>query len=137
MIDTLFPRGIEVDTEMVLMTRDITFSKSTPKHRRKKVLRCFEDSCAMLAVWEPPRFDDEGIQRPPVVLLRASKPVPLPEEFSYRAHLVDSYRDSRVLGWDQHDEPIVSDVYDIQGHHYNIFHPPNVRSLPSIMFMTS
>lgn len=56
---------------------------------------------------------------PPVILLRATKSVPVLEEGVSR---VDIHRTSDLLGWDQYRPGLVTKVIELPDvHHYNLF----------------
>jgi hypothetical protein len=49
--------------------------------------------------------------------------------------LIDQFRDSPTLGWNERAGSVVVDKsYPIQGHHFNIFEPENVSVIPSTRF---
>ncbi|KAK3308279.1 Alpha/Beta hydrolase protein [Chaetomium strumarium] len=65
---------------------------------------------------------------PPVVLLRATDPVPLPEDVQDGANVnvnvnaVDINRRDPLLGWGKYRQDLITKVMDIPGHHFSIFH---------------
>jgi pimeloyl-ACP methyl ester carboxylesterase len=59
---------------------------------------------------------------PPVVLLRATDRVPVPAGSKPGSLVdVDLHRDSTQLGWDRLEYPLLHAVYDIPGHHFDLF----------------
>ena len=59
---------------------------------------------------------------PPVVLLRATNPIPVPAGSKPGSLVdVDTDRESPLLGWDKLPGPLLREIYDIQGHHFDIF----------------
>ncbi|KAL2851010.1 Alpha/Beta hydrolase protein [Aspergillus pseudoustus] len=69
----------------------------------------------------PPELPLPG-SPPPAVLLRATERVPVPAGSKPGSLVdVDLDRDSTLLGWDRLEYPLLHAVYDIPGHHFDIF----------------
>jgi thioesterase domain-containing protein len=59
---------------------------------------------------------------PPVVLLRATDRVPIPPDSEPGSLVdVDLHRESPCLGWDYLEHPLLQAIYDIPGHHFDLF----------------
>jgi hypothetical protein len=63
---------------------------------------------------------DEG-QPPPAILFRATENVPQPISQTKRVIDVDIDRHSVLLGWELYPYDFMKFVYDVRGHHFNIF----------------
>lgn len=117
----------------------IQWSEHTRQETRDRVMRCFSDATRMVREWKMPAWDDErkdgqynnsvrtvsttaGFRAsgpPPVILLRALEPVPVPDDGVSR---VDIHRGDKLLGWANYRKDLVTKVIEIPGHHFNIFH---------------
>ncbi|KAH6603245.1 hypothetical protein Trco_008020 [Trichoderma cornu-damae] len=81
--------------------------------------RCMAEAVRMVRQWRLPEWTGRLYnRRPRVVLLRAKNYVPTKEG---RVVGLDLNRDDRMLGWGDYDEEMFSDVFDIDGHHFDIF----------------
>lgn len=58
---------------------------------------------------------------PPAVLLRATERVPLPSAHPNGLIDVDLSRESNMLAWDEYPYDFLKAVYDIEGHHFDLF----------------
>jgi len=58
---------------------------------------------------------------PPVVLLKATTPVPPTEAHSEGLHQVDMFRDNALLGWERYEGNLLTAVYHVSGHHFDLF----------------
>ncbi|KAL7784616.1 Alpha/Beta hydrolase protein [Trichoderma ceciliae] len=81
--------------------------------------RCMAEAVRMVRQWRLPEWTGRVYnRRPRVVLLRAKEYVPTKEG---RVVGLDLNREDRMLGWGDYDEEMFSDVFDIDGHHFDIF----------------
>jgi hypothetical protein len=104
---------------------------------RRKIHSSIKYARAMLAAWQPPKWDSqaENMDRmqkdlkrmqnpPPTILLRASSALTKANE---PVAVVDIFRHDRVLGWSEYDMTFIRVVWDIPGDHYSVFGARNVR----------
>lgn len=81
--------------------------------------RCMAEAMRMVRQWRIPEWDGRLYdRRPRVVLLRAKDYVPTKEG---RVVGLDLNREDRLLGWGDYDEDMFSDVFEVDGHHFDIF----------------
>ncbi|RFU81819.1 hypothetical protein TARUN_410 [Trichoderma arundinaceum] len=81
--------------------------------------RCMAEAVRMVRQWRLPEWTGMLYnRRPRVVLLRAKNYVPTKEG---RVVGLDLNRDDRMLGWGDYDEEMFSDVFDVEGHHFDMF----------------
>ncbi|KAK4044902.1 Alpha/Beta hydrolase protein [Parachaetomium inaequale] len=138
MVDSVCPVVVPGQPAVPVVQHAVQWSKHTKQETKDKVTRCFTEARRMAGEWELPRVwgspeeDGEGKdgvaasstaakRPPPVVLLRATEPVPVPEG-SDGVSRVDVHRSDRLLGWGNYRKDLITKVIDIPGHHFSIFH---------------
>ncbi|KAL2118099.1 hypothetical protein VTJ04DRAFT_7759 [Mycothermus thermophilus] len=102
----------------------VEWSPMTREDTKRKITRCFSEALRMLGEWTLPEWADNAAARgvrppPPVVLIRATEPVPVVEQPGVAR--VDVRRGDRTLGWEGYRKGLVMKVIDVPGHHYNMF----------------
>ncbi|KAK1756938.1 hypothetical protein QBC47DRAFT_298270 [Echria macrotheca] len=146
MIDSVCPKLVPTNIVRVAQ-HAIEWSPTTRQETRDSIMRCFAEASRMVGEWTLPDWEDKAAQSsepgafdrnvdtawaaqvsqpplikpspPPVILLRATEPVPVIEEGVSR---VDIHRSDRHLGWDQYRKDLIKEVIDLPGvHHFNIF----------------
>ncbi|KAK0720329.1 Alpha/Beta hydrolase protein [Lasiosphaeris hirsuta] len=135
MIDSVYPRSLPSPV-LPITQHVVEWSPYTRQETREKVTHCFAESSKMVRKWSLPNWGDEDSAAedvhalrtattstgnagpPPVILLRAEEAVPVNGDGVSR---VDGYRDDRLLGWGNYRPDLITDVFDIPGHHFNIF----------------
>ncbi|KAK7426465.1 hypothetical protein QQZ08_007060 [Neonectria magnoliae] len=81
--------------------------------------RAMTEARRMIKTWDLPVWEGSlAGRRPPTAMLRAKAYVPTEGE---GVSLVDTYRLDRNLGWDRYEEGMLTEVLDIEGHHFDIF----------------
>ncbi|KAM0254574.1 hypothetical protein ACHAQJ_006609 [Trichoderma viride] len=81
--------------------------------------RCMAEAVRMVRQWRLPEWTGKLYnRRPRVVLLRAKNYVPAKEG---RVVGLDLSREDRMLGWGDYDEEMFCDVFDVEGHHFDLF----------------
>lgn len=88
---------------------------------------CMAEAVRMVRQWRLPQWSGRLYdRRPKVVLLRAKNYVPAKEG---RTVGLDLNRDDPLLGWGDYDEEMFSHVYDVDGHHFNLFEYEKISSM--------
>ena len=88
--------------------------------------RAMREARRMVGEWTVPTWDSKDLdRRPPMVMMRAKQCVP-PDNDSQHSGL-DVNRADRMLGWDEYDAELFTDVIDIDGHHFDIFEMNRIR----------
>jgi thioesterase domain-containing protein len=109
----------EVSSEDESFSDDSSADESRLAKNKMLSKRCMAEAVRMLRQWRLPEWTGKLYnRRPPVVLLRAKNYVPAKEG---RTVGLDISRDDRMLGWGDYDEEMFSDVFDVDGHHFDIF----------------
>ncbi|KAF7562077.1 hypothetical protein G7046_g2071 [Stylonectria norvegica] len=100
-------------------------SEDGPNATQRKFERSMLQTVNMLHKWRVPVWRREP--QPCTVMLCASDRVISDHP---ALSLVDQFRDSPTLGWNERaDSLVVNETYSIKGHHFSIFEPRNVDSL--------
>jgi thioesterase domain-containing protein len=146
MVDSVCPMVLTTPVLPVIQ-HDVQWGKHTKQETKDRILRSFAQATKMVREWTLPVWDcnkqvanheekqENGTngngritlpkansttaRPPPVILLRAIEPVPVPEEGLSR---VDVHRGDSLLGWGGYRKDLITKVVDIPGHHFNIFH---------------
>lgn len=139
MIDSPLPHKWEDNSIASISRQDIfRFVEHTVQEKRKlQVQKCFSQAVEMLQAWTLPSWSEPcdvksnnskstkelrpSAQPPPIVLLRAVDRVPWTGDSDGAEDLIDEWRESRELGWENYDQHFIRWVLDIPGHHFNIF----------------
>ncbi|PNP40072.1 hypothetical protein TGAMA5MH_07994 [Trichoderma gamsii] len=88
---------------------------------------CMAEAVRMIRQWRLPQWSGRLYdRRPKVVLLRAKNYVPTKEG---RTVGMDLNREDPLLGWGDYDEEMFSDVYDVDGHHFNLFEYDKISNM--------
>jgi thioesterase domain-containing protein len=138
-IDTPYPKTPE-DTNMRLaINGHLPELNGIRPQMRRKIHSSIKYARAMLAAWQPPKWDSqaENMDRmqkdlkrmqnpPPTILLRASSALTKANE---PVAVVDIFRHDRVLGWSEYDMTFIRVVWDIPGDHYSVFGARNVNQV--------
>ncbi|KAK4138519.1 alpha/beta-hydrolase [Trichocladium antarcticum] len=144
MVDSVCPMVLTAPVLPVIQ-HAVEWSQHTRQETKDRIMRSFAESSRMVREWTLPVWDaaqaagqDEGAANvpshththtgngrvlarpPPVILIRAMEPVPVPEEGAVSR--VDVHRGDRLLGWGGYRKDMITSVMDIPGHHFNIFH---------------
>jgi thioesterase domain-containing protein len=130
-IDSVYPRQKPGQTKKIAHHK-ATFSSYTSETTKTAVRKSFDQAVEMIGKWELPEWSSaQGIVAPPTVLLRARDRVPIDseDEESGCVSRVDIHREERKLGWEYYGYPLVEDVLEVNGHHYNIFDMDNIDSV--------
>ncbi|KAL6900386.1 Alpha/Beta hydrolase protein [Trichoderma evansii] len=89
--------------------------------------KCMTEAVRMVRQWRLPQWSGRLYdRRPKVVLLRARNYVPAKEG---RTVGMDLNREDPLLGWGDYDEEMISDVYDVDGHHFNLFEYEKISNM--------
>ncbi|KAF2023435.1 alpha/beta-hydrolase [Setomelanomma holmii] len=121
MVDSPFPDY----SHMVDLAPDSPISEDGPSPSMDKLKKCILQSVNMLQNWQPPVW--RRGRQPYTVMLCASER--MISEDHPALSVVDQFRDSSTLGWDERTDSVVIDKsYPIRGHHFNIFEPKNVSN---------
>ncbi|TLS26063.1 hypothetical protein PpBr36_07825 [Pyricularia pennisetigena] len=105
------------------------FTPTTKQETKDKVSRCFAEASNMVLKWEMPAWEEHS-PPPPAVLLRAVEPVPMKDGGLAR---VDLARPDKNLEWDRYRKNLFVRVFDIPGHHFNVFSEKNVEHLSAAL----
>ncbi|KAL3478830.1 Alpha/Beta hydrolase protein [Aspergillus californicus] len=107
---------------------DVWVTETTSAKTKQAVDWRMDECDRLLDGWRAPRWQQPrpGLlvagSPPPVVLLRATDRVPVPAGSKPGSLVdVDLHRDSTQLGWDRLEYPLLHAVYDIPGHHFDLF----------------
>ncbi|KAK4189113.1 Alpha/Beta hydrolase protein [Podospora australis] len=122
MIDSVCPRMLTQPAAAPVVQHVLTWGVNTREETKEKVMRCFAHAGKMVKEWKLPEWEDTHIKNrpPPVILLRATDAVPIPEGETGMSR-VDVHRHDRLLGWGGYRRDLITKVVDIPGHHFNIF----------------
>jgi hypothetical protein len=102
-------------------------SEDGPVSTRSDIEKSMLQTVTMLHKWKIPVWRREP--QPHTVMLCAGDDV---GSDHVALSLVDQFRDSPTLGWNERaGSSIVKESYPIQGHHFSIFDPRNVRIICS------
>jgi len=110
MIECIYPRAIQAN---MFNLQDID-AGGIKSQLREKVVAGIMETVKTLMAWELPEWTTS--EPPPAALFRAESSVP-----SWSGEITP-----RLLGWDQYANSIFKAVYNIPGHHFNIFNSTNV-----------
>lgn len=81
--------------------------------------RCMAEAVRMVRQWRLPEWSGRLYnRRPRVVLLRAKEYVPTKDG---RMVGLDLNREDELLGWGDYDDEMFCDVFDVDGHHFDLF----------------
>jgi thioesterase domain-containing protein len=82
--------------------------------------RAMREARRMVGEWTVPTWDSKDLDsRPPMVMMRAKERVPTDNDSQHSG--LDVNRAHKMLGWDEYDAELFTDVIDIDGHHFDIF----------------
>ncbi|KAK4240168.1 hypothetical protein C8A03DRAFT_13475 [Achaetomium macrosporum] len=142
MVDSVCPLVLAAPF-MTVVQHAIEWGEHTRQETKDRVMRCFSEAHRMVREWTLPVWGEEesntngqvekrqgngfrttwtSPRPPPVVLLRATDPVPLPEGVQEGVSAVDINRRDPLLGWGKYRRDLITKVMDIPGHHFSIFH---------------
>lgn len=116
-------RGLKVDDESSSEEDTSSDEASTDRegltqnqiHSR----RCMAEAVRMVRQWRLPEWSGRLYnRRPRVVLLRAKEYVPTKDG---RMVGLDLNREDELLGWGDYDDEMFCDVFDVDGHHFDMF----------------
>jgi len=144
MIDSVCPLAYlrPSASQLNIIPHALEWNSNTRKETKEAISRCFSEAMKMVKVWEMPTWGDEDkgddtgngtgneggdsgkgtsppLRPPPVILLRAKEAIPMTEDGVAR---VDVCRGDKLLGWGDYRADLITQVIDIPGHHFNIFH---------------
>ncbi|RSL66011.1 hypothetical protein CEP53_003476 [Fusarium sp. AF-6] len=124
MVDTIFP--VE-RSKAAKITKDD--SKEEGKTKNQILAdKAMADARRMITDWTPPVW--EAGQRPRIMLVRAKNVVPMDGE---GVSLVDLSREERNLGWDAYEKDMFAQIFDVEGHHFNMFSFENIDEITKAM----
>ena len=118
MVDSIYPGGF----------REL-FKRESPEEPPEEGLsknemlsrRCMTQARRMVGGWEVPVWDGEHAgTRPKSVLLQATQYVPTGAD-PFRIHGLDKYRETKELGWCEYDKNMFTQVFPVEGHHFDMF----------------
>ena len=119
MVDSPFPDYRHV----VYLAPESPVSEDGPVPATNKLEKSILESVNMLHNWQLPVWRRE--RQPYTVMLCATERV-ISEDHPALS-LIDQFRDSPTLGWNELSGSVLVDKsYPIRGHHFNIFEPKNV-----------
>lgn len=73
---------------------------------------------------------------PPAILLKASQYVPIQDASDEgKLAIVDVCRETKRLGWEEYEHNFIRVVFDINGHHFNVFAEDKVQQLTTKISM--
>lgn len=125
MVDSVHP---VVDAEHVqIAAPDYSTSGKTTNQILSQ--NCMREARAMILKWAVPVWEDATRPRPPIILLRATDPVPR----EGGVDRVDVTREDQYLGWKAHDENMFLDVLPVKGHHFELYHFDRVDETADVM----
>ncbi|KAL7953097.1 Alpha/Beta hydrolase protein [Trichoderma compactum] len=116
MIDSIYPgKSSEEDTSSDEASTDREGLTQNQIHSR----RCMAEAVRMVRQWRLPEWSGRLYnRRPRVVLLRAKEHVPTKDG---RMVGLDLNREDELLGWGDYDDDMFCDVFDVDGHHFDMF----------------
>ncbi|KAL6863398.1 hypothetical protein ACO1O0_003652 [Amphichorda felina] len=107
-------------------TRLKDFSEEGKSRNQILSNRAMAEAVRMTNTWDPPVWDGHlAGKRPKAVLIRARDRYPLGQGELSR---VDVFRDDETLNWSTYDADMFIRVFEIPGHHFNIFDMPYIES---------
>ncbi|PPJ55135.1 hypothetical protein CBER1_09968 [Cercospora berteroae] len=147
MIDTPYTPGWR-EHEAPLMKWAPNFPSRTPRQICERIVRRMTVYDKLLESWDAPLWPGQGNGQtmvtggtfrlrqgsiePPVLLLKAAHRVYFPSSDGIVD--VDLFRDEPTLGWSRYPADLVKEVYEIPGHHFDIFdHASRVKNMTKIL----
>ncbi|EED21575.1 hypothetical protein TSTA_088110 [Talaromyces stipitatus ATCC 10500] len=144
MLDSPYPNRVPNPPNTRLQPNRPFLEKTCPPELSMLVTRSMKRVGQMIDKWSIPSWwEDNGIQPPPIFLLRCTQMVPVQNsdasmtssdyssdtsnESEERVIVaVDRFRAHRLLGWElYHDTEFIKAVFDVPGHHFNLFAKEN------------
>lgn len=122
MVDSVCPLSLTAPI-LPVVQHGIIWGEHTRQETKDSIMRCFSEASDIIRKWTLPVWGEgknknAGTRPPPVVLLRATDSVPVPDKID---STVDSNRRDHLLGWGNYYKDMIVKVIDIPGHHFNIF----------------
>ncbi|KZZ99722.1 Thioesterase domain containing protein [Moelleriella libera RCEF 2490] len=128
MVDSIYPGSIKslVKLEEITAPPEEGLSKNQVLSQR-----CMTEARRMVFEWQMPVWDGvHADKRPRAILLRATEPVP---QDLNPFHGLDSYRDEKMLGWEDYDANMFDAILDVEGHHFDLFSFARVEATTAVI----
>lgn len=94
--------------------------------------RAMTEARRMLSTWDYPTWEGKHAQdRPRVILLRATEPVPTKENEG--TSTLDKRREDPQLGWGSYGEDFLEETIDIPGNHFSLAEMPHVVAMSAAL----
>lgn len=122
MMDTVYP--VRPTHSVTITPPDMSEEGKTANQILSQ--RAMFEARRMIIGWQAPSWEGVSSRRPPAVLLRAKKAVPVEGE---GVGIADVYRGDRNLGWDRYDKDLIQEIIDVEGHHFDLFAFENIEGI--------
>lgn len=134
MMDSPYPGRLPPPSNTKLQPNRPWFEKSCPPELSILVTRSMKRAGQMVEKWPIPSWwEDNGIQPPPIFLLRCTQMVPVQnsdtssESEERTIFAVDQFRARKLLGWEHSNyAEFIKAVLEVPAHHFNLFAKENV-----------
>lgn len=127
-IDSVYPRRFSEFPELAGLIPAGRIVKTPAELKAMKLKEKVDLNMAharvMVQTWDVPQW--KGVKVPPTILLRAKQYV-----VQSKTSIVDHSRQDRLLGWEAYSKEhgdFITEVVDIEGHHFSIFEERYVSS---------
>ncbi|KAF2158308.1 hypothetical protein M409DRAFT_38353 [Zasmidium cellare ATCC 36951] len=121
MVDSPFPAYLG----LLAIDLDSPTSEHGPDQARNQLEKAMLRTVNMLQDWRTPVWRQK--QRPATVMLCAKQCVAC--ESQPALGLIDQFRDSPTLGWNERAGSLIDKSYSIEGQHFDIFQSANVSAV--------